>query len=223
MNLLIAGDTGLGKIAAGLIARELLLRKKCNTILAAAPPSVLEQWKAELDERSGLVFELLDRQCFAAVRRERGFGVNPWRTHSLFVVSHNLLIDPTYADPMREWFGRQWPRSLLILAEAHHAAPSSGRRYGIETKLTRAVRDLGGRFEHRLFLSATPHNDHSNRFLDALGAARPVPIHARGQGARPPGAPGRHGALTEGGHPRGARRRLPEAGRRAKPGGRSAP
>ena len=169
VNLFIADDTGLGKtIEAGLIARELLLRKKAKFIVVAAPPSVLEQWKAELDERFGLVFELLDRQYFAAVRRERGFGVNPWRTHSRFLVSHNLLIDPTYADPMREWLGPLLPGSLLILDEAHHAAPSSGGRYGIETKLTRAVRDLGGRFEHRLFLSATPHNGHSNSFSTLL-------------------------------------------------------
>ena len=41
-------------------------------------------------------------------------------------------------------------------------------RYGIETKFTRAVRDLAGRFEHRLFLSATPHNGHSNSFSTLL-------------------------------------------------------
>jgi SNF2 family DNA or RNA helicase len=165
VNLFIADDTGLGKtIEAGLIARELLLRKKAKTIVVATPPSVLEQWKAELEERFGLVFELLDRGYLTRMRRERGFGVNPWRTHSRFLVSHNLLIDPVYADPLREWLGPFLPGSLLILDEAHHAAPSSGGRYGIETKFTRAVRDLTGRFEHRLFLSATPHNGHSNSF-----------------------------------------------------------
>ena len=169
VNLFIADDTGLGKtIEAGLIARELLLRKKAKTIVVAAPPSVLEQWKGELEERFGLVFELLDRAYLTTVRRERGFGVNPWRTHSRFLVSHNLLIDPTYADPLREWLGEMLPGSLLILDEAHHAAPSSGGRYGIETKFTRAIRDLGPRFEHRLFLSATPHNGHSNSFSTLL-------------------------------------------------------
>ena len=169
VNLFIADDTGLGKtIEAGLIARELLLRKKAKTIVVSAPPSVLEQWRGELEERFGLVFEILDRQYLARVRRERGFGVNPWRTHSRFLVSHNLLGDPTYADPMREWLGGLLPGSLLILDEAHHAAPSSGGRYGIETKFTRAVRDLCGRFEHRLFLSATPHNGHSNSFSTLL-------------------------------------------------------
>ena len=169
VNLFIADDTGLGKtIEAGLIARELLLRKKVKTIVVSVPPSVLEQWKAELEERFGLVFEILDRAYLTRMRRERGFGVNPWRTHSRFLVSHNLLIDPTYADPMREWLGPMLPGSLLILDEAHHAAPASGGRYGIETKFTRAVRDLTGRFEHRLFLSATPHNGHSNSFSTLL-------------------------------------------------------
>src|SRR5438093_1448764 len=169
VNLFIADDTGLGKtIEAGLIARGLLLRKKAKAIVVAAPPSVLEQWKAELEERFGLVFEILDRAYLTRMRRERGFGVNPWRTHSRFLVSHNLLIDPAYADPLREWLGPFLPGSLLVLDEAHHAAPSSGGRYGIETKFTRAVRDLTGRFEHRLFLSATPHNGHSNSFSTLL-------------------------------------------------------
>lgn len=185
VNLFIADDTGLGKtIEAGLVARELLLRRKAKTIVVATPPSVLEQWKAELEERFGLVFEILDRAYVARVRRERGFGVNPWRTHSRFLVSHNLLIDPAYADPLREWLGHLLPGSLLILDEAHHAAPSSGGRYGIETHLTRTVRDLAGRFEHRLFLSATPHNGHSNSFSTLLELLDPYRF-TRGVKIRP--------------------------------------
>jgi len=169
VNLFIADDTGLGKtIEAGLIARELLLRRKVKTIVVAAPPSVLEQWRMELEDRFGLLFEILDRSYLTRMRRERGFGVNPWRTHSRFLISHNLLIDPAYAETMRAWLGDMLPGSLLILDEAHHAAPSSGGRYGIESKFTRAVRDLSNRFEHRLFLSATPHNGHSNSFSTLL-------------------------------------------------------
>lgn len=45
----IADDAGLGKtIVAGLIARELLLRKKVRTIVVAVPPSVLKRWSAGL-------------------------------------------------------------------------------------------------------------------------------------------------------------------------------
>ena len=137
------------------------------------------------DTGLGLVFEILDRAYLARMRRERGFGVNPWMTHSRFLVSHNLLIDSAYADPMRVWLGPMRPGSLLILDEAYHAAPSSGGRYGIESKFTRAVRDLAGRFEHRLFLSATPHNGHSNSFstllelLDPYRFTRGVKVRGR--------------------------------------------
>lgn len=169
VNLFIADDTGLGKtIEAGLIARELLLRKKAKTIVVATPASVVDQWKGELEDRFGLIFEVIDRAYLARIRRERGFGVNPWKTHSRFLISHNLLIDPLYAEPMLAWLGPMLPGSLLILDEAHHAAPSSGCRYGIETKITKAIREIAGRFEHRLFLSATPHNGHSNSFSTLL-------------------------------------------------------
>ena len=75
--------------------------------------------------------------------------------------------------------------NLLILDEAHHAAPSSGGRYGIDSQFTRAIRDLAPRFEHRLFLSATPHNGHSNSFstllelLDPYRFTRGTPVRPR--------------------------------------------
>jgi SNF2 family DNA or RNA helicase len=44
VNLFIADDVGLGKtIEAGLIARELLMRKKVRDIVVACPPSMLLQ------------------------------------------------------------------------------------------------------------------------------------------------------------------------------------
>jgi SNF2 family DNA or RNA helicase len=169
VNLFIADDVGLGKtIEAGLIARELLMRKKVRDIVVSCPPSMLLQWKEELDARFGLRFEILDKDYLQKVRRERGFGVNPWTTHSRFLVSHRLLIDETYASPLHDWLGTFRAGSLLILDEAHHAAPSSGQRYAIDSHITRAVRDLAPKFEHRLFLSATPHNGHSNSFTALL-------------------------------------------------------
>ena len=169
VNLFIADDVGLGKtIEAGLIARELLLRRRVDRIVVACPPSMLEQWRDEMEARFGLTFTLLDRAHVTRMRRERGFAVNPWTTHSRFLVSHRLLIDETWAAGLRDWLGGFAPRSLLILDEAHHAAPSSGARYAVDSQTTRAVRDIAPRFEHRLFLSATPHNGHSNSFSALL-------------------------------------------------------
>jgi superfamily II DNA or RNA helicase len=169
VNLFIADDTGLGKtIEAGLIATELLLRRRVRDVVVACPPSMLKQWQDELDSRFGLRFEILDRDYVERIRRERGYAVNPWDTFPRFLISHRLLIDETYAGPMRVWLDNLRPGSLLILDEAHHAAPSSGAKYAIDSKITRAVRDLAPRFEHRLFLSATPHNGHSNSFSALL-------------------------------------------------------
>jgi SNF2 family DNA or RNA helicase len=183
VNLFIADDVGLGKtIEAGLITRELLLRKKTKEVIVCCPPSMLFQWKDELEVRFGLTFEILDKEYMKQVRRERGFGVNPWSTHSRFLVSHRLLIDEIYTAPLRDWLGDFRGGTLLILDEAHHAAPSSGQRYAIDSQITRAMRDLAHRFEHRLFLSATPHNGHSNSFsalleiLDPQRFCRGVPV-----------------------------------------------
>jgi superfamily II DNA or RNA helicase len=101
------------------------------------------------------------------------------------LLSQSLLIDEAYTGPMRDWLGDFRPGSLLILDEAHHAAPSGGSRYAIDSKITRAIRDLAPRFEHRLFLSATPHNGHSNSFsallelLDPQRFCRGVPIKGK--------------------------------------------
>ncbi|MDE0164746.1 MAG: DISARM system SNF2-like helicase DrmD [Bryobacterales bacterium] len=169
VNLFIADDVGVGKtIEAGLIARELLLRRRIDRIVVACPPSMLEQWLDEMETRFGLTFTILDRNYVTRMRRERGFSVNPWTTNSRFLVSHRLLIDEAYASGLRDWLGEFAPQSLLILDEAHNAAPASGARYAVDSQITRAVRDIAPRFEHRLFLSATPHNGHSNSFSALL-------------------------------------------------------
>ena len=186
VNLFIADDVGVGKtIEAGLIARELLLRKKAREIIVACPPSMLLQWQAELETRFGLTFEILDKAYVQRVRRERGFGVNPWTTHSRFLVSHRLLVDNDYTATLFDWLGTFRPGALLILDEAHHAAPASGQKYAIDSQITRAVRELAPRFEHRLFLSATPHNGHSNSFsalleiLDPQRFCRGIPVRQK--------------------------------------------
>jgi len=38
----------------------------------------------------------------------------------------------------------------------------------VDSQFTRAMRDLTGLFEHRLFLSDTPNNGHSNSFSALL-------------------------------------------------------
>jgi SNF2 family DNA or RNA helicase len=70
--LFIADDVGLGKtIEAGLILRETLLRQKVNRVVSACPPSVVNQWREEMENRFGLIFQVIDRDFLARVRVER--------------------------------------------------------------------------------------------------------------------------------------------------------
>jgi hypothetical protein len=168
-NLLIADDVGIGKtIEAGLILRELILRQRIRRVVVACPPSVVLQWQDELEKRFGLRFGVLDRAYVLRVRRERGHAANPWATQEQLIVSHAILRDEAYAGLLRKLLDKSRAGSLLILDEAHNAAPASGAKYAVDSKFTRVVRDLAHRFEHRLFLSATPHNGHSNSFAALL-------------------------------------------------------
>ncbi|MCA9565924.1 MAG: hypothetical protein KC561_20645, partial [Myxococcales bacterium] len=140
----------------------------------------------ELDQRFGLHFEIYSRDFVSARRRERGWGINPWTTHPHFIVSLNLLRGTRgntrhYESLLSSLSGRDG-RTLLILDEAHHAAPATGSAYAIDSRTTRAIREVAKKFEHRLFLSATPHNGHSNSFsallelLDPQRFTRGVPV-----------------------------------------------
>ena len=174
VNLFIADDVGLGKtIEAGLILRELLMRQRVRRVVVMAPPSVVVQWREELLARFGLSFVVYDRDFVATRRRERGYSVNPWLTHNLFIISHALVRDEAYVAPLRACLEKDGGGSMMILDEAHNAAPASGAKVAIDSKLTGAVRELSELFEHRLFLSATPHNGHSNSFTALLEVLDP--------------------------------------------------
>ena len=187
-NVFIADDVGLGKtIEAGLIAQELLLRQRVEFILIVCPASVCLQWRDEMQKKFGLHFEVMNRAFIGRRRQERGFGVNPWSTHARFIVSHPILRRPEYRDPLLQHIGERATKSLLILDEAHVAAPAGASRIAVDSKITDVVRDIAPRFENRLFLSATPHNGHSNSFsallelLDPQRFTRGVPVRGRAQ------------------------------------------
>jgi hypothetical protein len=184
-NLFIADDVGLGKtIEAGLILQELLLRQRVEFTLIVCPASVALQWRDEMEKRFGLHFEIYNRPFVGRRRQERGFGVNPWSTHNRFIITYQTLRRPEYRDPLLQHIGDKIRKSLLILDEAHTAAPSSASKYAIDSRVTRVVSDVARRFENRLFLSATPHNGHSNSFsallniLDPQRFTRGIPVRS---------------------------------------------
>ena len=174
VNLLIADDVGLGKtVEAGLIAQELVLRNQARKILVVCPPSLCRKWKREMREQFGLGFEVVDTEYVHRLRRERGVGVNPFRSHPRLILSMEWI---KFESQMR-WFDEflppdpnTYPRAfdLLIVDEAHRIAPSAVGNYARESLRTKTMRRLAPHFEHRLFLTATPHNGYAESFQALL-------------------------------------------------------
>ena len=177
VNLLIADDVGLGKtIEAGLILSELLLRRRIQRVLILTPASLRLQWRDEMWEKFALPFDLVDRAETHALRRRLGMDANPWRTFGRIIASYHYLRQ----DDVLEQFlaacrtpegSPHLPWDLLIVDECHNLMPSP---FGDDSDLCRMLRLLAPQFEHRLFLSATPHNGHTRCFTGLLEILDPV-------------------------------------------------
>ena len=182
-NLLLADDVGLGKtIEAGLVIQELLLRHRARTVVIVCPPSLSLKWQDEMREKFGLDFVIVDSALMAQVRRSHGLAANPFRLFPRVIVSMawlpsvraQRLLRDVYAEVARPGSGRRFAFDALVVDEAHHVAPASpsalggGRGYAVDSHRTIATRELATRCEHRLFLTATPHNGHTESFTALL-------------------------------------------------------
>jgi superfamily II DNA or RNA helicase len=174
VSLLVADDVGLGKtIEAGLIAQELILRHQADTVMVICPPNLCAQWQREMGEKFGLRFEIIDSDAVKRIRRERGPTVNPFVQYPRMIVSGAWLKMPAQQARLDEILNpdeHAYPRDfgLLILDEAHQAAPAAVSRYAQDSKFTKLIRRLAPHFEHRVFLTATPHNGYSESFQALL-------------------------------------------------------
>lgn len=175
VNLLIADDVGLGKtIESGLVVQELTLRHRIRSVLIVCPSGLQIQWKEQMRDKFGLDFRIVDSDKMKELRRSRGLHVNPWSHYPRLITSIDYLKRERPLRQMREVLpldGRpSYPRrfDLLILDEAHNVAPSGSGKYATDSQRTQAIRLLTPHFEHKLFLSATPHNGYPESFSALL-------------------------------------------------------
>jgi len=173
-NLLIADDVGLGKtIEAGLVVQELILRHRARSAMVVCPASLQIQWRDEMREKFGLEFRIVNRVLLAELRRTRGVRANPFTHFPRLIVSIDWLKTDLGMRLLRDVLppSPEIPRrfDMLIVDEVHNVAPAgAGERYATDTLRTKAIRELAPHCEHRLFLSATPHNGYSNSFAALL-------------------------------------------------------
>lgn len=175
VNLLIADDVGLGKtIEAGLVALELIIRHRTRKIMIVCPASLQVQWQEQMRDKFGLDFRLVDSALMKELRRSRGIHANPWNHFPRLITSVDFLKRERPLRLLRELLPGPdepaFPRKfdLLIVDEAHNCAPSGRGRYATDSMRTQALRLLVPHFEHKLFLTATPHNGYPESFSALL-------------------------------------------------------
>ncbi|TVQ55432.1 MAG: helicase, partial [Spirulina sp. DLM2.Bin59] len=187
-NLLIADDVGLGKtVEAGLVAQEFLLRQRAQRMLIVCPSALQVQWQEQMRDKFGLDFRIVSRDLMGYLRRYRGLHVNPWSHYPRLITSIDFLKRDRPLRLLRETLPAEgeslYPRriDLLIVDEAHNIAPAAGGKYAVDSQRTAAIRALVPHCEHKLFLTATPHNGYPESFtallelLDSQRFAREVP------------------------------------------------
>jgi len=174
-NLLIADDVGLGKtIEAGLVVQELLLRHRARTVLVVCPAGLCVKWQEEMLDRFGLEFRIVNTDAVRQLRRDRGVGANVFTSFPRLIVSIDWLKDTRAQSLLDEVLTgvdhRRAPRKfdLLIVDEVHSIAPPGRGRYAVDSLRTKAIKRLAPHCEHRLFLSATPHNGYKESFTALL-------------------------------------------------------
>ncbi|MFJ9039093.1 DISARM system SNF2-like helicase DrmD [Streptomyces sp. NPDC102406] len=179
VNLLLADDVGLGKtIEAGLVVQELMLRGRARRTMVICPAGLTLKWRDEMAEKFGLEFTIVDSEHCARLRRTHGTAANPFRVHPLTIVSlpwlrgqkAQRLLDEVIGSPEESSDGEHKRFfDLLVLDEAHHVAPAAPKQvYAVDSQQTKLLRRLVPHFEHRLFLSATPHNGYPESYTALL-------------------------------------------------------
>jgi superfamily II DNA or RNA helicase len=173
VNLLIADDVGLGKtIEAGLVIQELLVRHRARSVLVVCPASLQVKWQTEMHEKFGLEFRIVDTEFIKCLRRERGIHANPWTSFPRLIASMDWMKSGEGLRLLKDVLPPHvtYPRKfdILVVDEAHNVAPAAATRYAMPSLRTRLIRTLAPHFEHRLFLSATPHNGYQESFTSLL-------------------------------------------------------
>lgn len=175
VNLLVADDVGLGKtIEAGMVALELIIRHRTRKILIVCPASLQVQWQEQMRDKFGLDFRIVNSKLMGLLRRSRGIHVNPWNHFPRLITSIDFLKRERPLRLFRELLRGPdepaFPRKfdLLIVDEAHNCAPSGVGRYATDSLRTKTLRLLVPHYEHKLFLTATPHNGYPESFSALL-------------------------------------------------------
>ena len=171
LRLLLADEVGLGKtIEAGLVYKELKLRKLVKRVLVVAPKSLVTQWQEEMLLHFGEEFQVVSPSDFPVYRKVMR-SENVWQSFDRVVCSLDSIkpiegrkgwgeaeIEQHNRERTDDILDAGW--DLIIVDEAHRLGGSTSQvaRYKLGKILSQASARL-------LFLSATPHQGKTESFF----------------------------------------------------------
>ncbi|MCB1170587.1 MAG: DEAD/DEAH box helicase family protein [Leptospiraceae bacterium] len=140
-RFILADEVGLGKtIEAGLIMKELMLRKGYKKVLVAAPATLTVQWQQEMKSKFNEDFVIMDRSNFARISAK-------WSRYPRILVSIDFIKNEKYGEQVLK---TNW--DIAVFDEAHRLRRD-------DSKITHAysfAEKLAARVDALLLLTATP-------------------------------------------------------------------
>ena len=140
-RFILADEVGLGKtIEAGLVIKELMLRKGYKRVIVAAPATLTVQWQQEMKSKFNEEFVIMDRSNFHRIAAK-------WSKYPRILVSIDFIKNEKYGEQVLK---TNW--DIAVFDEAHRLRRD-------DSKITHAysfAEKLAARVDGLLLLTATP-------------------------------------------------------------------
>jgi len=151
---MLCDEVGLGKtIEAGLVLAELIVRGLVRSVLVLVPPSLIEQWSAEMRRKFSVDFVAHDSKEF------RAKGNLAWGAFDHVLASFHTAKREPHRSAILE---RNW--DLVIIDEAHHLRNRN-------TQLWRFASQIRKQFI--LLLTATPVQNNLDELFSLVTLLEP--------------------------------------------------
>ncbi|MCY4625519.1 MAG: DEAD/DEAH box helicase [Chloroflexi bacterium] len=166
-NWLIADDVGLGKtIEVGLLLAAMKRQRQVRRVLVVCPAAVVRQWQDEMKNKFNEEFRIYGLDFSITTD-----NLSHWRLYEKVIVS----IDRAKTDNHLQRFMASGVWDVIVCDEAHHLSKIHGQATTLRYNLLQKLRL---QTDACVFLTGTPHQGHSEQFVNLLNLLRPD-LHQR--------------------------------------------
>lgn len=153
-RVILCDEVGLGKtIEAGMLLKEYMLRGLVRKVLILTPPSLISQWKEEMETKFGLNFVTTDDPAYT------NSPLSFWQDNNLIIASINIAKSQRNFEVVTNL-----EHDLVVIDEAHHLK----NRATLNWKLANALKK-----KFIFLLTATPVQNDLMELYNLITLLRP--------------------------------------------------